>query len=67
MEHLNKLTKLELQILLLTADGKGSTLNKTLGITTRTLIKHRYEIKEKLGAENMAHVMKKAFELGYLK
>ena len=59
------LSKREKQVVILVAEGyRSSEIGEELGITTRTVSRHRARIMEKLGVNSIAGVVRYAFKSG---
>lgn len=60
---INPLTKRELEIIKLIADGNSNTqIGTLLGISHRTVDTHRTNIRNKIGVNNLAGMIRYAFQ-----
>lgn len=66
MEQLQPLSKRELEVLEHISNGLStSDIATRLGITGNTVDFHRHNLMRKLGATNVAHMIKRAMQLGF--
>ena len=64
---INPLTKREVEIIKLIADGNSNTqIGELLGISHRTVDTHRTNIRNKIGVSNLAGMIKYALKSNYI-
>jgi DNA-binding NarL/FixJ family response regulator len=68
MQAKNVLTKRQMEILHLIADGHNTkAIAERLGLSTKTVESHRYEIENRLQVKGTALMVRMAIENGWLK